>query len=96
MFPIPPFLIPFADNIKLSVSYDLLKLGAGSLFKHIVPEKNKPSPDAPGDLPHHIPRLCTEQEHPGVDGDSAEAYAFSLLDYCMEHQNVVLLVLLIS
>ena len=91
MFPIPPFLIPFADNIKLSVSYDLLKLGAGSLLKHIVPEKNKPSPDTPGDLPHHIPRLCTEQEHPGVDGDSAEVYGFSLLDYCMEHQNVVLL-----
>ena len=91
MFTIPSFLIPFADSMKLSAAYDIVKYGVTQGVGHAASKKKKKAMEAPIAPTHHIPRLCTDQEHPGVDGDAAEVYGFSLLDYCMEHQNVVLL-----
>ena len=91
MFTIPSFLIPFADSMKLSAAYDIVKYGVTRGVGHAASKKKKKAMEAPIAPTHHIPRLCTDQEHPGVDGDAAEVYGFSLLDYCMEHQNVVLL-----
>ena len=91
MFTIPPSLDTFLNSVKLSLSYDILKCTVKWGKSHVTFWKQKKTEEAPIAPTHHIPRLCTDQEHPGVDGDAAEVYGFSLLDYCMEHQNVVLL-----
>ena len=90
MFTIPTFSISFADTLMQSVTYDALKFGAKWLVGHVMPGKKNAPAEVPCELPHHIPRLCMDQEHPGTGAD-VKAYGFSLLDYCMEHQSVVLL-----
>ena len=91
MFTIPSSLIPFRDSIGLSAAYDGLKFVLNQILTHTALSRKKHLAEVPSEPLHHIPRICTDEEHPGTKENSSDAYGFSLLDYCMEHQNVVLL-----
>ena len=78
---------PVIDSIKMSAIYDIGKFGLGQIRRHMFSEKEKSTTEPPCEMPGHILRLCTDQEHP----EMGNSYAFSLLDCCMEHPCVALL-----
>lgn len=78
---------PVIDSITMSAIYDAGKFGLGQIHRHIFSGKEKSTTEPPCEMPGHILRLCTDQEHP----EMGNSYVFSLLDCCMEHPCVALL-----
>lgn len=82
---------PVIDSITKSAIYDVGKFGLGQIRRHMFSGTGESTTEPPCEIPGHILRLCTDQEHPELNPELGKYYGFSLLDFCMEHSCVVLL-----